>query len=186
MKKLICFLAVLVFCALAGFAGLANPQDTCYANGDANGDGLIWTIADLVLVIKMRTCDAPVPESLYRLDLTADCRVDSFDLRIIEGYYIYGSSILPRPFPVPTCCNPTLILIYPAAKGDVNADGGLTPADVVLMLTCASTETGNVFIGTASCSLCQADLNCDFDLSPVDLVQELNYVFLGAPPSGCP
>ncbi|MCI0597379.1 MAG: hypothetical protein L0Z48_12705, partial [candidate division Zixibacteria bacterium] len=66
-----------------------------------------------------------------------------------------------------------------ASKGDINADGGLTPADVVVMLGC-------VLAGTEYCSRCQADLNCDSALSPADVVQELNYVFLGTPPAGCP
>lgn len=189
MKKSVCFSVALVLFSVAGFAGKAKADDTCYAAGDINGDGIVLTVGDLVLAIRILTCEAPLPDSLYQIDLSGDCRVDSTDLRLYESFFIYGPiPILPphRPFPVPTCCNPTLALIYPAAKGDVNADGGLTPADVVLMLTCTFTETGNVFIGTASCSLCQTDLNCDFELSPADMVQELNYVFLGTPPAGCP
>jgi hypothetical protein len=64
-----------------------------------------------------------------------------------------------------------------AAKGDMNADAGLTPADVVLMLNC-------VFLGTGDCDFCFADVNCSGGLSPADAVIELNMVFLGAGP-GC-
>jgi len=59
-----------------------------------------------------------------------------------------------------------------AAKGDMNGVGGLTPADVVLMLNC-------VFLGTGTCDLCFADVNCSSDLTPADVVIELNAVFLG-------
>lgn len=59
-----------------------------------------------------------------------------------------------------------------AWKGDMNASGGLSPADVVLMLNC-------VFLGTGSCDFCFADVNCSGNLSPADVVIELNAVFLG-------
>ncbi len=61
------------------------------------------------------------------------------------------------------------------AKGDMNASGGLSPADVVLMLTC-------VFLASGSCDLCFADVNCSGGLSPADVVIVLNMVFLGAAP----
>jgi hypothetical protein len=64
-----------------------------------------------------------------------------------------------------------------AAKGDMNASGGLSPADVVLMLNC-------VFLGTGDCDFCFADVNCSGGLSPADAVIELNMVFLGAA-AGC-
>ena len=64
-----------------------------------------------------------------------------------------------------------------ATKGDMNASGDLTPADVVLMLNC-------VFLAQGNCAFCFADLNCSGDLSPADVVVELNMVFLAAPP-GC-
>ncbi len=178
MKKIICFLTALFLFSLAGFTGVANAQDTCYANGDANGDGLIWTVGDLVYALRILVCDATVPESLYRLDLTADCRVDTADLRIIEGYFIYGSGIVPRPFPVPTCCNPTAGFIRAAARGDLNADGERTPADVVLLLSC-------VFVGAGDCTF-YADLNLDFAFTPADVVLELGHVFTDTQPSGCP
>ncbi|HXF49656.1 MAG TPA: IPT/TIG domain-containing protein, partial [Verrucomicrobiae bacterium] len=63
------------------------------------------------------------------------------------------------------------------AKGDMNASGGLSPADVVLMLNC-------VFLASGSCDLCFADVNCSGGLSPADVVIELNMVFLGAG-AGC-
>jgi len=61
-----------------------------------------------------------------------------------------------------------------AVKGDMNASGDLTPADVVLLLNC-------VFLASGNCDLCFADANCSGDLSPADVVLELNAVFLAAP-----
>lgn len=61
-------------------------------------------------------------------------------------------------------------------KGDINGDGSLTPADVVLTLNC-------VFLNPGGCTAC-ADVNCSGGLSPADVVIELNMVFLGAGP-GC-
>lgn len=61
-----------------------------------------------------------------------------------------------------------------ADKGDLNASGGLTPADLVLVLLC-------LFPGRGSCELCFADLDCDGLLTITDVVSELNAVFLGTP-----
>ncbi len=61
-----------------------------------------------------------------------------------------------------------------AARGDVNADGSLTAADLVLMLNCA-------FLGIGSCDLCFADVTCNGILNSVDVVVLLNAVFLGVP-----
>ncbi len=73
----------------------------------------------------------------------------------------------------------SLFAFCAAAKGDMNADGNLTAADVVLELNCT-------FLGTGNCDLCFADVNCDGNLTAADVVSELNLVFLGTPPSGCP
>ncbi len=59
-------------------------------------------------------------------------------------------------------------------KGDMNADSGLTTADVMLHLNC-------VFLQTGSCDFCFADLNCDGALAQADLVLELLAVMLGRP-----
>ncbi|HEU4437188.1 MAG TPA: FG-GAP-like repeat-containing protein, partial [candidate division Zixibacteria bacterium] len=59
-------------------------------------------------------------------------------------------------------------------KGDLNGDYDLTPADVVLMLSC-------VFLGSGDCVLAMADVDCNGNLSPSDVVVELNAVFQGIP-----
>ncbi|MGH8003973.1 MAG: hypothetical protein ACRECJ_04545, partial [Limisphaerales bacterium] len=67
-----------------------------------------------------------------------------------------------------------------AVKGDMNGVGGLTPADVVLMLNCVFTGNGTGTIG-GDCNLCYADVNCIGGLSPSDVVLELLKVFNGQP-----
>jgi hypothetical protein len=61
---------------------------------------------------------------------------------------------------------------FSGVRGDLNGDGILSPADVVLELNC-------VFLSAGNCAL--ADVNCDGQLSPTDVVLELNAVFLSVP-----
>ncbi|MCI0596858.1 MAG: HYR domain-containing protein [candidate division Zixibacteria bacterium] len=62
-----------------------------------------------------------------------------------------------------------------AFKGDLNGDGRLAAADVVLLLTC-------IFLGHGFCPPEIADMNCDGSLvSPTDVVILLNATFLGEP-----
>jgi hypothetical protein len=81
---------------------------------------------------------------------------------LIKRDFLEGYS--PIPFTVLSCA---------AGKGDMNGSGGLSSADVVLMLEC-------VFLATGECDLCFADVNCSGGLSSADVVIELNMVFLGA------
>lgn len=62
-----------------------------------------------------------------------------------------------------------------AFKGDLNGDGRLAAADVVLLLNC-------IFLGRGFCPPEIADLNCDGSIvSPTDVVILLNATFLGEP-----
>jgi len=62
----------------------------------------------------------------------------------------------------------------PQLKGDLNLDGALSTADVVLMLNCA-------FLGEAPPAAPSAcDLNCDGKLSGADVVILLRMVFSSA------
>lgn len=63
-----------------------------------------------------------------------------------------------------------------ASKGDMNGVGGLSPADVVLMLNCVFLANGAGTIG-GDCNICYADVNCSGDLSPADVVSELLATF---------
>ncbi len=48
-------------------------------------------------------------------------------------------------------------------RGDLNFDGNITPADIVILMNC-------VFSGSGACQLNVADVNCDGELKPSDLV----------------
>ncbi len=67
-----------------------------------------------------------------------------------------------------------------ATKGDLNGSGGLSAADVSLMLNCVFLNSG---AGTAGgdCNPCYADANCSGGLSPADVSIELLAVFLFTP-----
>lgn len=63
-----------------------------------------------------------------------------------------------------------------AARGDMNASGTWTPADVAIMLSCAYV-TGYA----GNCNLCFADVNCTGTLTPADVALELNRIYLLSP-----
>ena len=177
MKRVVCFFAVLMLQAFS--EGAATETDSCLATSDLNGDGTPLTLSDLGLMIQVTTCEAPAPSNLYEVDLNGDCKVDRDDVFLYASYVLFSPP--PPPFQlIQTCCNPALV-VYPAgSRGDVNVDGEIAPVDVVAILNCVFTETEQ------NCSFCQTDLNCDFALTPADVVQELNYVFNGTAPVGCP
>ena len=63
----------------------------------------------------------------------------------------------------------------PQLKGDLNLDGILSGADVVLSLNC-------IFLGeTPPAAPAACDINCDGKITPADVVILLNMVFLSAP-----
>ncbi|HXF49607.1 MAG TPA: dockerin type I repeat-containing protein [Verrucomicrobiae bacterium] len=63
----------------------------------------------------------------------------------------------------------------PAIKGDLNLDGVMTLADVVLMLNFVFNGTPFAAAPTAG------DLNCDGKISPADVVIMLQIFFLSVP-----
>lgn len=68
------------------------------------------------------------------------------------------------------------VRIVRLAKGDLNADLNLSPADVVI-------ELNAVFLSSSyPAPFCAADMNCSGDLSPADVVLALNVIFLGSLP----
>ncbi|HXF49793.1 MAG TPA: dockerin type I repeat-containing protein [Verrucomicrobiae bacterium] len=68
-------------------------------------------------------------------------------------------------------------------RGDLNNDGQLSPADVVLELNYVFSNV-DMYNGTAI-PLCVADLNNTGDLSPADIVLLLNGTFTGGDCLGC-
>ncbi len=67
-----------------------------------------------------------------------------------------------------------------ALKGDMNGIGGLSAADISLLLTCVFLNNGAGTVG-GDCNLCYADVNCSGGLSASDVSLELLAVFLGTP-----
>jgi len=65
------------------------------------------------------------------------------------------------------------------SRGDLNADGLLTPSDVVSELNCVLNQAQN-------CPISVADLNCDGSLTTSDVVLMLNASFLGEVLPQCP
>ncbi|MGE5692536.1 MAG: hypothetical protein ACM3YF_02020, partial [Candidatus Zixiibacteriota bacterium] len=65
----------------------------------------------------------------------------------------------------------------PSRPGDLNADGQLTFADLILLLNCTFHRKG-------VCPGCVVDLTCDGTLSPGDVAALLTAIFLGQQP-GC-
>jgi len=61
-----------------------------------------------------------------------------------------------------------------SVRGDLNADGFFSPADVVMELNC-------VFLSPENCSLDRTDLDCNGLLQLADVIHTLNRVFFGAP-----
>jgi len=61
-------------------------------------------------------------------------------------------------------------------RGDLNHDGFLAPADVVLQLNCVFLDVG------PDCELLTADMNCDGRLMPADAVILMQRVYFNAPP----
>ncbi len=168
-RKILVFAAVLAL--FIGFSSSKAVGQPCVGNGDINRDGQVLTVSDFSEMVRILAAEAPAPDSFFQADLNADCNVDSTDLRLFENYFIYGPSGIPG-YPNATCCNPAVTLLCSASKGDMNADGSLTSADVVLILNCT-------FLGEGNCSICFADVNCDGMLMAAVVVGELNRVFLG-------
>ncbi|MCI0595017.1 MAG: VCBS repeat-containing protein, partial [candidate division Zixibacteria bacterium] len=64
--------------------------------------------------------------------------------------------------------------VCPFEKGDLSGDAFVTLTDAILLVNCA-------FSGFGNCNPCFADLNCDSNLSPTDVIIELLAVYLDRP-----
>ena len=120
-------------CLVHGHFALMLTPDTCLATGTLNDTGFP-TVADLVTVLRVFSGDAPVPENLYRLDLTGDCIVDEADAQALSDWFQQGPGSI-SPYPVPTCCYPQLLPACPIfLTGDVNMSGTLTSGDIIYII----------------------------------------------------
>ena len=60
-------------------------------------------------------------------------------------------------------------------KGDINGDGVLDLGDVILLSNC-------IFLGAGNCAACYVgDANCDFALTPADLVKLILAIYWEKP-----
>jgi hypothetical protein len=81
-------------------------KDTCYADGDANGDAIALATADLVYLIDFIHGTGPAPVPLYSCDLNGDGYVNQADIDLFSNFYIYGMSVFTNGYPVPCPCDP--------------------------------------------------------------------------------
>lgn len=83
-------------------------NDTCYASGDVNGDGVSLTVADLVNLKMYLLGDTTMNGSYFEGDLNGDCRLDYLDYFVYEEFFDIGiPAFAPYGgYPVPTCCSP--------------------------------------------------------------------------------
>jgi hypothetical protein len=81
---------------------------TCYADGDANNDGIPLNISDLTYLIDFIHSTGAAPVPLYSCDLNGDGYVNTADIQVFQDYMAYGMSVF-TPFggyPVPCWCDP--------------------------------------------------------------------------------
>jgi plastocyanin len=163
-------------CLVHGHFALMLTPDTCFATGTLNDSGLP-TVADLVTLLRVFSGDAPVPENLYRLDLTGDCIVDEADAEALSVWFQQGPGSLPQ-YPVPTCCYPELL--PPAClilmTGDANLSGTVTSGDIIYILYWLFG-----FGPPPEPCFATADVNCDGIVTSADMITMVNYVFKGGP-----
>lgn len=153
----------------------------CAASSD---NGRTWDAAQNITQTRNPGCtdSTPCESEEYAVALSsADSLI--YILSVVDAYA--GAQEMDAQNPGPNTNANNQVRLYlapartpqscPANKGDINRDGFLTSADVVVFLNC-------VFLGLGACDLCYSDLNCDTVLTAADVVIELNYVFLGVAP----
>ena len=107
-KMLLLWLGLILLAAAPALADNKLPDDTCYATGDMNDDGIALTVTDMIYLVRFVNMTGPPPQPLYMGDLNGDCYIDQLDVEVYECYFAYGLSCF-SVYPVPTCCNPDTI-----------------------------------------------------------------------------
>ncbi len=87
-------------------ANLCSP--ICYANADADNNGIGLTVADLSYLAAFINGCGPVPAVIYNCNLNGDGIIDTMDIKVYQNYFTYGlSAFVPYGgYPVPGPCNP--------------------------------------------------------------------------------
>lgn len=161
----------------AGPVNAGAAADTCYASGDFNGDSIALSVGDYLYAVRVMLGYEPPPENLYEFDLNGDCVVDTADASVLTCYFTFGVSCFRSPFPVPTCCSPTLVTYECPIPltGDVTHDGRITASDIILTVCygfgCEPTP----------CQSVAADVNCSGNVTSADIIYLVSYIFRGGP-----
>ncbi len=174
----------LLYLMLALFA-LASPiaaQDTCLADADVNGDGLPLEVADYIMAVRYLSGDTTISVEPYHLDLNGDCVVDAGDLELLNCYFIWGLTCFDV-FPVPTCCNPSVVTGACCLGSDSCSQRS---AD-----NCAA--MGGTYLGdgtvcaAGACGCCElrGDVDHSGGINISDVTYFVVYLFVGGPEPPC-
>ncbi len=156
---------------------LSEPDSCLIQNpGDANGDGSIATVQDLVFLINFLQFGSPAPVPLANGDINGDCIINMDDLE----YMIGGGTPVDC-----TCLEPTVVFgCCFGNRGDINGDGDdLTILDLTFIVDF-------IFRGSGDPGSCpeEADFNSDGDAATIlDLTFAVDFIFRGGAAAGpCP
>jgi hypothetical protein len=157
----------------AGYGLRVDSIGNAYVAGTSMGNG---TNRDYIL-LKYDTNGNLLWEKRYNGPLNSVDEAWAISIDRNGNIYVAGKSIgSSTPYPYDYDFVTIKYSPLPALKGDLNLDGVLTMADVVLMLN--FTFNGNPFEAAPSA----ADFNCDGVITPADAVIMLQIFFLSVSP----
>ncbi|MEW5873662.1 MAG: FG-GAP-like repeat-containing protein [Candidatus Zixiibacteriota bacterium] len=144
----------------------------CVADGDIDGDGGVWSVADQIALTRFVEGVGPAPIPLCRADLNADGMIDQADVDLFDCVFTYGVGPCLETYPVPTPCIQDTIRgcciendsCFIRSPSNCAARGGLYLGD-----------------GAVECCWCphQGDVNGDGFVDAVDLAILIDIVFFG-------
>ncbi len=198
MKRYLKFLTLMIFllsiCAVANLQAeepgtiegakanqqLAASADTCWVTFDIDGDGISFTVADLVYLVRLLGSCQDIPAEIYRADLNGDCVIDSLDINRADSLFKYGMMICdPAPcFPIPTCCNPEVRLAI--LCGDLNCNRAVDILDITALIDHLYNN------GPAPKPIQRADVNHSGSINVLDLTYLINFLYKGGAAPSCP
>jgi len=110
MNKIKYFIILTILLVLSFVVELIPAQDICYVNFDVNGDGIGWTIADLIHLEGMLNGDSTYTEFVYLADVNFDCTIDDGDIDIFYCIMVNGSNgfMMCMGERYWSCCDPLL------------------------------------------------------------------------------
>ncbi|MDH3889780.1 MAG: hypothetical protein OEV49_01750 [candidate division Zixibacteria bacterium] len=159
---------------------------TCYADGDANDDGIGLSTGDLVYLHAFIFSGGPEPPQLYSCNLNGDDVVDVADFELYEDYFVFGLSVFDPygGYPVPSPCDPTPVpSCCTGIRGNVDGDQeeNTDISDLVY------TVDWMFLAGDPPPCPQEADLNGDDVVDIADLVYIVDFMFNDGPaPGACP